>query len=400
MKKKLAVTLTALTIGLLGATANAQYAPAQPGARPNVVDKRRPIVRQPVFNAFPTSAVQGKALAITGRWLPANAVLAIGGARIRASYSGPNKLTFVVPADLAARTYNARLSWPGHAVTIGRIAIQARHNMDAPVINGIASQAILGSDLTITGRWLSKGAVLKLGGYTLAPKYASSTRLTFAVPAHLAAKRYNARLFMGRMIKNLGTIRLVAPMPVITSVPNRAVLGKNLVIYGRNLPAGAILKIGNKLAKARYATATRLTFVVPPHMYAGTHAMKLLMTTGNKNLGRIHLSAPYYKPVVRYAPTAATAGKTITITGAHLPANAVLKIGGYSLRARSATSSRLVFHVPARLRAGAYSMKLVTARETIALRRLQVYRPRMQRTNVWSFEGTWFWPGLYLSFSA
>jgi hypothetical protein len=45
-------------------------------------------------------------------------------------------------------------------------------------------------------------------------------------------------------------------------------------------------------------------------------------------------------------------------------------------------------------------MKLVTARETIALRRLQVYRPRMQRTNVWSFEGTWFWPGLYLSFSA
>lgn len=384
MKTKLALTLTALTVGLLGATANAQYAPARPGVRPNVVDKRRPIVRQPAFNAFPTTAVRGKLVTITGRWLPANAVLYIGNKRIAARHATGRKLTFKVPAQLALGKHSAYLRWPGHKQFIGWMTVETPYR--APVVNGIAATALVGNSLTITGRWLPANAVLKLGGYTLRPTYASPTRLTFKIPVHMATRRYAARLMMGRMVKNLGWIRLVAPKPVITSVPNRAVLGKNLVIYGRHLPANAILKIGNKLLKATWASPTKLTFKVPHRMATGTRSLKLLMATGNKRLGRIYVSAPYYKPVVRYAPRSATTGKYITITGSHLPANALLKVGGYTLRARSASATRLVFKVPTRLRSSYYAMSLATSRETLSLGRIRIHKPRR---HFWSFYVDW-----------
>lgn len=385
-RNKLAVTLALLTIGLMGATANAQYRPAPD--HPNVVDKRRPIARQPDIRSVPAKAMSGEQLTITGRWLPTRAWLQLGAKRIRPIAATPSRLTYAIPADLAARTYRARLIWKGHTENLGRIAIEPAYH--APIIEDVPRTVTLGKRMTITGHHLPAGALLKLGGVTLRPRHATSHELTFVIPARLAARSYRAKLVAGAYTKNLGRITLVAPYyaPVVTSAPNKAVLGGKLVITGRHLPASAVLKIGSKLLEPTYATPRRLTFAVPAHLRAWTYSMKLLMPNGNKNLGRIRLERPYYRPVVTWSPRSVTKGNTVTISGRHLPANAVLEIGNVKLRAYWASATTLKFKVPSYLRNGRFRMKLVTPRYTQSLGLVRVYSPRRR---YWSFNfSSWF----------
>lgn len=303
MKRKLTLTLVALTIGMMGATASAQYRPTP--NRPNVVDKRRPMVAAPVVTAMPHTATLGKVMTIRGRWLPANAMLQLGATRIR-------------------------------------------------------------------------------------PRFASATRLTFAIPANLVARAYQAKLIMrGYATKNLGRLTLVKPYyaPVITSVPNKVVLGKRLVIKGRHLPAAATLKIGNRRLSPVVAGPNRLAFHIPANLRPRTYAMTLLMPRGNKNLGRITLQRPYVAPVVTWSPRSATRGNTVTITGRHLAANAILKIGNVSLRATRASATRLTFKVPAYLRLGVHRVKLVTAGHAQTLPSIRVSAPQHH----WGFTFSgWF----------
>lgn len=81
--------------------------------------------------------------------------------------------------------------------------------------------------------------------------------------------------------------------PMITSLPSHAVVGKTFIVRGKNLPANATLRIGNRIMKPVYASSTQLRFIVPRNLAPRTYRMALVGRGLPVTRNLVTLSKPY-----------------------------------------------------------------------------------------------------------
>ncbi|MCU1304992.1 MAG: repeat-associated core domain protein [Candidatus Sulfotelmatobacter sp.] len=235
----------------------------------------------------------------------------------------------------------------------------------APVISSITpSSAVPGTVVTITGTGFgaSQGlsGTLAFGGVPASQRVTASSwsaqKIVVTVPS--GAITGNVVVTVAGRVSNSMPLTVT---PVITGVsPSSAVEGKLVSIVGKGFGASAlagnsIISFNGVVAAASTWTSSSITVRVPGGVAAGTVTVTVAGQTSMASPSSVAMFTP--TPVINtLAPTTATAGATVTISGSSFGATqgtSTISFSGTSAVASSWSDTSIVTTVPAAASSGA-----------------------------------------------
>jgi hypothetical protein len=214
--------MTALALALALGLAGASSAAASPGyggnhksepINPYHPVKRAPVIKSLVVTAAPTQAIAGQIITLRGRHFTRAMKLRLGAHAIAPRYVSSTQIQFKIPVTLAAKRYPMALVGPRRSKRLGTLAVYGPRPLPTVsfVITSAPSSAVAGQTITIRGHRFHRNMTLRLGGKTIAPRYASATTLQFVVPRSLAGSRYRMLLVSPLQTKAIGSLAVRRP---------------------------------------------------------------------------------------------------------------------------------------------------------------------------------------------
>ena len=268
----------------------------------------------PVITSFsPTSSGTGRAVYIYGTGLTGATSVTFGGIPATSFYVNSDTYIYAYVGSGASGSVSVTTS--GGTATLAGFTY-----LPAPVIASFSpASATKGTTVTIIGKGFTNATYVYFGGtYAASYSVVNDSTITAVVGAGTTG---SISVYTSAGSGTLGGFTYIAPVPVVTSFsPTSSGKGGYVYVYGTGFTGATSVTFGGVPASSFYVYSDTYLYA-----YVGTGASGNVSVTtsgGTGSLGGFTFIAP--ATVTSFAPTTATKGNIITITGSgFLYANSV-----------------------------------------------------------------------------
>ncbi|MDB5259708.1 MAG: hypothetical protein JWO73_916 [Candidatus Taylorbacteria bacterium] len=307
-----------------------------------------------------------------------------GGSAIisTAKVATSTKISVIPPASLAVGTYQVFVSdsTDGAKVETNKLDLGVYEARVAVPTISAASPAKAGpsASVALNGTHFTADSIVRIWNdsqeYSVTPTIASSTRLTFIVPANAVLGTYSVKVLAGSVGESTSLPFQILSIPNITSITPRSlanpnVTGKPIVLAGVRFIVGHMVDVvfepksgaASTPVSVRVASSTRITLSAPA-LSVGIYDVSVV--DGSIETNKVAFTVSNGIPAITAMnPPAEGPGGTITVSGARFVDGIVLRIlpGTTVIPAASTTVAAdgrtLTFIVPSGLAAGSYALR-------------------------------------------
>lgn len=249
--------------------------------------------------------------------------LLLGGVPIAPANWEQNTLSFIMPSDVVAGTLSVVVEVAGIASASASVTVLPTLRSATPVTVAVGDTIVLyGSNFgDVQGT-----SSVTIGGYAATVRTWSSTAITAVVPAGATKGNQAIAIFVGGQSTNALMVTILPNITVYAPVTGSGGTRVNLegTNFGAVQGAGAVY-LGPVALSVVSWTNTNISVMIPSDIAPGTYAM--VAVAG----GLTSRSVPFTvgPAIASVAPSAATVGSLVTITGTNFgTTSGTLTIGG------------------------------------------------------------------------